>query len=513
MKEWLIKLVSVYDRVLDFFQLDEAFWKIFYSYKDIIKEYYLKLFINFVNTLKDKSFWYKIFYNNKFGIFYNLLLLLCFAPIFRFIWILVTGILMLIYSVYYILINFIFDLIIKYIDVYAKKIHVLYDSSLIEEINDLRTIMLLVKFKENFLENFKARRDVNIDGFIYKEEFHLKVGRIFFNVILFFIWSLPLFLSFFSYLVRAAFSLIKSYFLIFFWYNSAKFVKFLREKYIRHGLKVKIYNIRFWKFNKKIMGFFKKFKRKNIINFNKYYNALLLKIFDRIYDDVSIYFKVRKKILKLKVKKLKKIYRKQSSKNKKLKLALYDQYIYNYYLLKNPINADYFINKIFKINLFNFISDFIDDKIVNRLKLINENAKEIDNIDNTKYHPIYFKYLLVKSGSFFHRLNYNSILIMVHFFIGKYFNDYDFFKFRSKFFRRFRVVYLRIKSKFIYHIYYKIYFPFYVVIRTIFFWIYWFFYLIFSIFYYIFLCLFYSIIIFLKFLWYLIIIIFFGREK
>ena len=55
---------------------------------------------------------------------------------------------------YRLFINFIFDLIIKYVNVYAIKFHILYDSSVIEEINDLRNIILLIDFKKKFLDIF-----------------------------------------------------------------------------------------------------------------------------------------------------------------------------------------------------------------------------------------------------------------------------------------------------------------------------------------------------------------------
>ena len=516
MEKWLNKLVSFYDRVLLFFTLDEVFWVVFYSYKDIIKNYYMKLFIDSIDALKSKSFWLKLIYNEKYGIFYNILILLFLGPIFRFIILLLNCFLMLIYSVYYLIINFIFDLILKYINVYAKKLHILYDSSLIEEINDLRKIMLLIRFKDNFLENFKARKEINIDGFIYKEEFYLKVSRIFFNVILFFIWSWPLFLSFFSYLVRLGLKLLKNFLRIYWWLFLAKSAKLLRNILIFNKNRFRFYRFRWWKFTKKFIFLLGRFKRKNVIKFNKYNNAILLHIFDRIYDDVSMYFKFRRKFLKYKVKMLKKRYK--NAYDKKLKLKLYDKYIYFSYLLKMPININFFVNKIFVINLFNFVSNFLDDKIIKKLIPLNDNVNKVNIISYTEYYYIYFNYLLIKYGSSLHKLNYNAIIGMVHFFIGSKLNYYDLITFKSKselkFFRKFIIVpYLKLKSRFIYKVSHNMLFPIYLVIRFISFWIFWFLYLIFTLFYYIFLCFFHFVVILLKFLLFLFIIIFFGKEK
>jgi hypothetical protein len=128
-----------------------------------------------------------LLYNKNIGIVDNIVLFLLFVPLFRFIYSLFKGLLAIIYSFYYIYINIVFDLIIAYVDVYARKLRVFYDSSLIKDINDLRKVMLFTNFKQNFLSNFKAKKDINIEGFIYKEEFRDKFIRVSINLLVFFI--------------------------------------------------------------------------------------------------------------------------------------------------------------------------------------------------------------------------------------------------------------------------------------------------------------------------------------
>jgi hypothetical protein len=83
------------------------------------------------------------------------------------------------YGIYFIILNFIFDLIIAYVDVYARKLRVFYDSTLIDDINELRKVFLFTNFKQNFLKNFVQKKDVVIEGLVYKEELNFKFVRIF----------------------------------------------------------------------------------------------------------------------------------------------------------------------------------------------------------------------------------------------------------------------------------------------------------------------------------------------
>jgi hypothetical protein len=109
------------------------------------------------------------------------------VPLFRLIFVILVCLKNFVYSFYFISINFIFDLIIKYVDVYARKIRVFYDKTLIEEINEIRRIILFINVKENFRKIFRKAKDINVEGFIYKEEAYKRYKRIFFDLLLFFI--------------------------------------------------------------------------------------------------------------------------------------------------------------------------------------------------------------------------------------------------------------------------------------------------------------------------------------
>jgi len=133
------------------------------------------------------------------------------------------------YSFYFIFVNFLFDLIIKYVDIYARKIRVFYDKTLIEEINEVRRIILFINVKENFKKIFKPTKDKIVGGFVFKEEKHTRYKRIFFDVLLFFIWHMPLILGFISYLVRVFLALIWGYFLIVFFYFAEKIIRVFKR--------------------------------------------------------------------------------------------------------------------------------------------------------------------------------------------------------------------------------------------------------------------------------------------
>jgi len=94
-------------------------------------------------------------------------------------------------------------------------------------------------------------------------------------------------------------------------------------------------------------------------------------------------------------------------------------------LLKSTINIKFIINKIFEINIFNFVSNFLNDRIIKKLIPLNDNVNKVNLISYTEYYYIYFYYLFIKYGSSLYKLNYNAIIGMVHFFIGIKLNDYD----------------------------------------------------------------------------------------
>ena len=217
MKRYLEIIKIFFIEIKKFFTPNDVFFLLIKKYKkEVIKEYYKDFFNKFFSELFSISFWISIFYNKSNSFFVNILLNLLLAPFFRLIKVILLCLKNLLYSFYFILINFIFDLIIKYVDVYARKLRVFYDKSLIEEINEVRRIILFIKVKENFKRIFRPSKEINVDGFIYKESWKIRYNRIFFDLLLFFIWHMPLILSFISYLVRVLFSLFWGYFLIYF---------------------------------------------------------------------------------------------------------------------------------------------------------------------------------------------------------------------------------------------------------------------------------------------------------
>jgi len=512
MKEWLIRILIdfeiFYDKILSWFYLDETFWKVFYIYRLTYKNYFINLFFFIIKTLISKNFWISLFYNKNDGIIISLFLLLFFAPIFRFIIIIIKGIFSIILDIYRIFINFIFDLMLKYLNFYAIKFRIIYHTTVVEEVNELREVALLIGFKQKFLNIFKARKEVNIDGLIYKEEWFFWAPRVFMNFILFFIWSLPSFFSFVSYLVRLFFKLLSNYFRVFFWYFSNKILKLLRIL-DRKTWPLKYYyrKLKYFIFLKKVIRIKRKLKRRNIIQVFLV-NNLVKKLLIKLYKDVSYFFRLKNYSLWLKVKKL----RKNFKKNNEFFFLKKKQAFYNYYkyflLYNKDINEDHY-KSISNINLYYKIYNKINDKIINRLKYI-----DYDFHDDHEYND-YIKYyfLTFKQGTFLHMYNYYTIFSGFHSFIGKNVNNYMLFKSKFKFYKKFKLRILKIKFWYWANIYLDYVVNLQIIIYFIFSRIYKYLYLFFSFIYYLLYCFFHFVYLFLKFFWYLFLIIFFGKER
>jgi len=527
--KFLINFEIIYDKILtrlttmpsfSFLKFNKAFWDILYEYKDISINYYINLIMDFKNKLKSKNFWYEIFYNNKESIIINILLYFCFAPIFRFVFKIIGFLFLLIYGLYYLFINLLFDLIIKYLDIYARKWRILYDPLAVEELNDLRKVVLFVGFKENLLEILKKKNDVNLDGVVYKEEFHLRVIRVGMNILLFFIWSLPVFLSFFSYIVRAISVIIQGYCKIFRWYMTIRVARILKRIYLFLGHRLKLYRFRYWLYLRKIMRFKSRLRRKTLVRLSGFYNGMLKSFLTKLYYKVSYKFLLKKLFLRVRLifgkiylKFMTNIVYRDRETFTESKIQHRNQYIKYYNIVKTPIDYKFHSKYSFNINLFEIISNIINDRIVNRLKPLAYGIKDINGIKNINqivgfYDSMVFKYRAIKYGSILNILNYYSIIGGIVFLVNNAIS-FDVSKFLKLnfFFRRYRFRFLKFKFWFVYHIYYNIFNQLYILMYICYLKIYKYIYYIYVFSTFIIGCFFHLLKIIFKFLKYIFLII------
>ena len=460
-----------------------------YYKKEFIRHYYQDLFNRFITELKSSSFWISIFYNKSYGIIINMLSYFFFVPLFRFIKVIIICLNNLIYSFYFICINFIFDLIIKYVDVYARKLRVFYERSLIDEINEVRRILLFINVKKNFKKIFRPSKKITVKKHVYTEEWYIRYHRIFFDVLLFFIWHMPLILGFISYIVRVIFSLIWGQILIVFWFFAKKFMRRFRKFYIWIRFTRKVYWLKFRFLYKSRRRMVSNIKRKSILKINKFF-AFITLFMQKLYDNISIFFKPRNKFLII----------------LKLRVGFFFNYII---LLKsrdlrlfetNKIRFRYYslLKKTYKIlitrdvffNFFFYLKQYIDNIFINRLQPFDYYVNMHTNRRNLN------KLYVLLLGSVYHKLNLDSIYNMVHKFISTdNFGDHDERKFKYKYTR---IYVYRLKIyRILILIYWEIIFPIYIFFFRITVFLLFRLYIIICFFFYLLFCLFYFLLCFL----------------
>lgn len=478
---------------------------------EVIPEYYMNLFNRFYIEFKSASFWISILYNKSDGFIINILKNLLLAPVWRLIKVIIACLMKIFYSFYFIFVNFLFDLIIKYVDIYARKIRVFYDKTLIEEINEVRRIILFINVKENFKKIFKPTKDKIVGGFVFKEEKHTRYKRIFFDVLLFFIWHMPLILGFISYLVRVFLALIWGYFLIVFFYFAEKIIRVFKRFFFWVLIKyTKVYKIKFKRILGKRYRAMFKLKRQLILKTNRL-SFFLYMLIEKLYDNISIWFILKNVILR-KLKSKIKLFRDIISlvKNGNIRFFKYKLYRlkYNNLLMKA---SEISIKENIFINIFAHVKKNVDDHFINRLEPLNHN---ISNMDSYLSKRELSKFNILRFGSILQKLNKESILAMVHKFVVTYnLDNYNIkkmrFKYKYKYIKRLK----KKKNRFFLLIYWELIFPinyfFYCIAVRVLFII----YIVLCFFLYIIRCILFLLLCLLKFIFYILVIIFAGKEK
>jgi hypothetical protein len=323
---------------------------------------------------------------------------------------------------------------------------------------------------------------------------------------LFFIWHMPLILGFISYLVRVLFALIWGYFLIIFWYFAKKFMRVFRRAFIWVYFYCKVYDIKFKRVLRKRYRAMFKLKRNLIVRVNKLF-LLLSMLLEKLYDNVSIWFRLRNSALRKS--EFGFFYRIISLlKNGNIELFNYRFYRSKYSsLLKKALKIS--ITKDIFFNIFVHIKENVDNFFIDRLEPLNHNIKHMNWYLNKSEVS---KFNILRFGSVLHKLNLESISTMVHQFVSTYdLDDYDKTKLRYKFkyIDRYRLIIFR----FLLLVYWELIFPinhliFCVVLRVSLR-----FYIVCCFLLYILRCILFLLLYVLKFIFYILVIIFAGKEK
>jgi hypothetical protein len=291
--------------------------------------------------------------------------------------------------------------------------------------------------------------------------------------LVFFIWWMPLFLGFFSYIVRVIMALIWGIIVIVFWFF-AKYVmlvvSFVSIFFIRLRIKIRI----------------KLYKRSVRKNYNK-----LLKNKRRYWTRFARLYIFFGKLL-----------------IKEFNIVLINNVKFFISALKKIYNSMYYRDSMeqykFNINLLKLILEKFDNKIINRLVFFNNIAGQFTE-NNTNFfnwlkpYILYFLNLYSFKGIMYYILNYHA-------------ENYVFEKYKYKYIYKCKIRYCKIYRK-VLLIYWERFFPLIIVLMEFFSIIIWVLFLIIITIKYC-LTIFNSIILFIfKALKGILFIIFFGKEK